>query len=152
MEERLREWLTGPGCDLDCQFPPKNCSAEDRIEGLNVYFRRNSGCSAEQKTLGIQFLNPSAERKKFRTRYRWTEIEANFRNFVPEHFSEEKTARNFRLGIFPLRVPNKSVQARSHWFTCSTVLYFAVNKRTLFLGNAGAAVFFSWQMKVSTER
>jgi hypothetical protein len=30
-------------------FRQKNNSAEDGIDGTNYYFRRNSGCSAEQK-------------------------------------------------------------------------------------------------------
>ncbi len=30
-------------------FRQKNNSAEDGIDGTNAYFRRNSGCSAEQK-------------------------------------------------------------------------------------------------------
>jgi hypothetical protein len=30
-------------------FRQKNNSSEDRIDGTNGYFRRNSGCSAEQK-------------------------------------------------------------------------------------------------------
>ncbi len=30
-------------------FQQKNNSAEDGIDGTNAYFRRNSGCSAEQK-------------------------------------------------------------------------------------------------------
>jgi hypothetical protein len=30
-------------------FRQKNNSAEDGIDGTNGYFRRNSGCSAEQK-------------------------------------------------------------------------------------------------------
>ncbi len=36
-------------------FRQKNNSAEDGIDGTNGYFRRNSGCSAEQKSLGIPF-------------------------------------------------------------------------------------------------
>ena len=35
-------------------FRQKNNSAEDGIDGTNGYFRRNSGCSAEQN-LGIPF-------------------------------------------------------------------------------------------------
>ncbi len=55
MEERLREgleWLTGHGFQVG-NFRQKNCSAEDSIDEINVYFRWNSGCSAEQKILGI---------------------------------------------------------------------------------------------------
>jgi hypothetical protein len=33
----------------------ENYSAEDGIDGTIGLFRRNSGCSAEEKTLGIPF-------------------------------------------------------------------------------------------------
>jgi hypothetical protein len=36
-------------------FRQKNNSVEDGIDGTHGYFRLNSGCSAEQKTLGIPF-------------------------------------------------------------------------------------------------
>ncbi len=36
-------------------FRQKNNSAEDGIDGTKGDFRRNSGCSAEQKPLGIPF-------------------------------------------------------------------------------------------------
>jgi hypothetical protein len=49
------------------------------IDETNGLFRRNSGCSAERNL----------------SEYRGTKIEANFRNFVPKHFAEEKTSRNF---------------------------------------------------------
>jgi hypothetical protein len=35
-------------------FRQKNFSAEDGIDGTKGLFRRNSDCSAEQKTLGIR--------------------------------------------------------------------------------------------------
>jgi hypothetical protein len=41
---------TGPGGPIRVgNFRQKNNSAEDGIDGTNGYFRRNSGCSAEQK-------------------------------------------------------------------------------------------------------
>ncbi len=36
-------------------FRQKSISTEDGIYGTNGYFRWNSGCSVEQKTLGIPF-------------------------------------------------------------------------------------------------
>jgi hypothetical protein len=45
-------------------FRQKNNSAEDGIDGTNGYFRRNSGCSAEQKTLGIPFRTLPRKRKQ----------------------------------------------------------------------------------------
>ncbi len=37
------------GLNLGLGIPTKNNSAEDGIDGTNGYFRRNSGCSTEQK-------------------------------------------------------------------------------------------------------
>jgi hypothetical protein len=42
----------------------KNNSAEDEIGGTNGYFRQNSGCSAEQETLGILFQALPRKRKQ----------------------------------------------------------------------------------------
>ncbi len=89
-------------------FRQKNYSAEDGTTGL---FRRNFNCSAEQKTLGIPFRiipqrrkklgilyhgtnsvpNHSSEEKPTRNSVRGTNKEANARNSVPMHFSEENT-------------------------------------------------------------
>jgi hypothetical protein len=41
----------------------KNYSAEDGIGGTTGFFRRNSGCSAECKTLGIPFRTIPRKRK-----------------------------------------------------------------------------------------
>jgi hypothetical protein len=41
--------------DYGWQFPTKNYSAEDGIDGTISLFRRNSVCSAEQKIVGIPF-------------------------------------------------------------------------------------------------
>jgi hypothetical protein len=62
------------------EFPKKSSSLEDGIDGTNGYFRWNSGCSAEQETLGFPFHE--------------TKIEANFRNSVLNHSMEEKTTLN----------------------------------------------------------
>jgi hypothetical protein len=102
------------------EFPAKNNYAEDRIDGTNGYFRRNSGFSAEQKTLGILF-QPFRRREKnlisvrgtkigatlgipFRTLLRkikqlkisnlGKKIEANSSNAAPNHSVEEKTTQN----------------------------------------------------------
>ncbi len=88
-------------------FRQKNNSAEDGIHGTNGYFRRNSGCSAEQKCsefrsepfrgrennsefrsvdqkqkqmLGIPFRTLQQKRKQPGIPFRITEIEANSRN------------------------------------------------------------------------
>ncbi len=45
-------------------FRQKNNSAEDGIYGTNGYFRRNSGGSVEQKTLGIPFRTLLWKRKQ----------------------------------------------------------------------------------------
>jgi hypothetical protein len=52
------ETLSGVG-----NFRQKINSAEDGIDGTNSYFRRNSGCSAEQKTLRILFRTLPRKRK-----------------------------------------------------------------------------------------
>ncbi len=102
-------------------FRQKNNSAEDGIDGTNGYFRRNSGCSAEQKTSEFssehfsgrennsEFLpvetkieeysqnslpNPSAEEKTTRIPFRGKNIKANCRNSVPNHSAEDKRAQH----------------------------------------------------------
>ncbi len=96
-------------------------SAEDGIDWTNGYFRRNSGCSAEQKTLGIPFRTLPRKREQLgipfrgtkqkqtpiilfptllwkRTQlgipFRGTKIEANSWNSVPNHSAGENTTRN----------------------------------------------------------
>jgi hypothetical protein len=95
----------------------KKNSAEDGIDETRGLFRRNSGCSAEQKTLRIPFQTISRKRKMlgiqnveqkketigipFRTIPRrrnqlrilfcGTKIEENFWKFVSKHFAEENT-------------------------------------------------------------
>ncbi len=56
---RLDSLFNGVG-----NFRQKNNSAEDGIDGTNGYFRLNSGCSAEQKTLGIPFRTLPRKRKQ----------------------------------------------------------------------------------------
>jgi hypothetical protein len=102
-------------------FRQKNNSTEDGIDGTNGYFRRNSGCSAEQKlselrsepfrgrenssefrsveqkykqTLRISFRTLQRKRKQLRIPFRGTKLEASSRNFLPNFSAEEKTTRN----------------------------------------------------------
>ncbi len=102
-------------------FRQKNNSAEDGIDGTNYHFRRNSGCSAEQKPLRIPFQTLTRKRKQLGIPFRGTKIEeysrirfqtlprkrkllgipfreskieTNCRNSVPNHSAEVK-----QLGI-----------------------------------------------------
>ncbi len=52
-------------------FRQKNNSAEDGIDGTNGYFRRNSGCSAEQKT--SEFRSESFRGRENNTEFRSVE-------------------------------------------------------------------------------
>ena len=72
-------------------FRHKNFSAEDRLNGTIGLFRRNSGCSAEQKTLGIPFRIVPQRRQMLGILYHGTKIEANSRNSVLNHSAEQKT-------------------------------------------------------------
>jgi hypothetical protein len=74
-------------------FRQKNYSAEDGIDGTTGLSRRNSGCSAEEETLGIPFRTTPQRRKMFGILYRETKIEASPWNSVPNHSAEEKPAR-----------------------------------------------------------
>jgi hypothetical protein len=74
-------------------FRQKNNSAEDGIDGTNDYFRRNSGCSAEQKILAILFQTLPLKRKQLRISVRGTKIEGMSWNSLPKPpkpVSEEK--------------------------------------------------------------
>ncbi len=102
-------------------FRQKNNSAEDGIDGTNGYFRRNSGCSAEQKlsefrsepfrgrenssefrsleqkykhTLRITFQTLQRKRKQLWIPFRGTKLEASSRNFLRNSSAAEKTTRN----------------------------------------------------------
>jgi hypothetical protein len=72
-------------------FRQKIYSAEDGIDGTIGSFRRNFGCSAEKKTLGIPFRIIPQRRKKLGILYCGTKIEANSRNSVPNNSAEEKS-------------------------------------------------------------
>jgi hypothetical protein len=71
----------------------KNYSSVDRIDGTNGYFRWNSGCSAEQKTLGIPFRT-LPRRKQLEIPFCGTKIEANSRNLFRTILRKRK-----KLGI-----------------------------------------------------
>ncbi len=73
------------------QFPTKNYSAEDEIDGIIGLFWRNSGCSVEQKTLGIPFRTIPQKRRILGILYNGTKMEANSRNSVLNHSAEQKT-------------------------------------------------------------
>ena len=84
-------------------FRQKNNSTEDGIDETNRLFRRNSGCSAEQKTVRrgkcSEFRIPWNKNRSKLSKFRYepfcgresksvsrlTKIEANFRSFVPKH-------------------------------------------------------------------
>ncbi len=75
-------------------FRRKNYSAEDRIDGTIGLFRWNSGCSPEQKILGIPVRTVTQRRKMLGILYHGTKLEANARNYVLNHSAEPKTTRN----------------------------------------------------------
>jgi hypothetical protein len=100
-------------------FRKKSYSAEDGIDGTIGLFRRNSGCSPEQKSLGIPFRTVPQRRKMLGILHHWTKLEANARNSVLNHSAEEKTTRNFvpweqkykqTLGILFQTIPRKRQQ------------------------------------------
>ncbi len=76
-------------------FGQKNYSAEYGIDGTNGYFRRNSGCSAEQKTSEFR----SAEEKTTRNSVMWK----NTSKLSEFHSTEEK----------PLGIPFRGSKNRS---------------------------------------
>jgi hypothetical protein len=74
-------------------FRQKNNSAEDGIDGTNGYFQQNSGCSAEQKMIGIPFRTLLRKRKQLKIPFRGLKLEANSPNSLPNPAAEEKTTR-----------------------------------------------------------
>ncbi len=117
-------------------FRQKNNSAEDGIDGTNGYFRRNSGCSAEQKisefrsepfrgrennsefrsmeqrykqTPIILFRTLLRKRAQLGIPFRGTKIDADSRNSVPNYSVEEKpTQKKKRQPIIPIIVSGKT--------------------------------------------
>jgi hypothetical protein len=72
-------------------FRQKNYSAKDGVDGTIGLFRRNSGCSAEQKTLGIPFQTIPRKRNQLGIPFRGAKKEAKSRNSVPKHVSDKNT-------------------------------------------------------------
>jgi hypothetical protein len=83
-------------------FRQKNYSAEDGIYGTNDLFRRNSGCSAEQKTIGIPFRTIPRKIKMLGIPFHWTEIQANFWKYVL--FYSTNASPCYPLDVAPLNV------------------------------------------------
>ncbi len=91
-------------------FRQKINSAEDGIDGTNGYFRRNSGCSAEQKTLGIPFRTVPRKRRRLRIPFRWTKIEKTFG--IPfRTFSGREKNSEFPSGSFSRRENNSEFRS-----------------------------------------
>jgi hypothetical protein len=77
-------------------FRQKNNSAEDGIDGTNGYFRRNSGCSAEQKLTEFPFRTLPRNRKQLGIPFRGTKIEAILAEFRSEPFLGRENNSEFR--------------------------------------------------------
>jgi hypothetical protein len=92
-------------------FRQKNYSAEDGMDGTLGLFRRNSGCSAEQKTFRILFQPISWKRLMLGILNSGTKIEANPRNFVLNYSAEEKNVRN----SVPKHLTNFKVQTNKNF-------------------------------------
>ncbi len=91
---RTRTIDTPPLCSRVGNFRQKNYLVEDGKDGIIGLFRRNSGCSAEQKILGIPFRTVPQRRKMFGILCYRTKWDANSRNSDLNHSAEEKTTRN----------------------------------------------------------
>ncbi len=91
-ESRNRAW----GRARVGNFRQKNYSAEDGIGGTVGLFRRNSGCSAERKTLGIPFRTIPRKRKMLGILYCETKIEAKLSEFPSEPFRGRENNSEFR--------------------------------------------------------
>jgi hypothetical protein len=71
-------------------FRQKNNSAEDGIDGTNGYFRRNSGCSAEQKL--SEFRSEPFRGREDNSEFR--SVEQNSRNSLQNASAVQKRTRN----------------------------------------------------------
>ncbi len=75
----------------------KNNSTEDGIDGTNDHFQRNSGCSAEQKPLGIPFRTLPLKRKQLGIPLNsvpWNKNRSILLEFGSEPFRGRETSRN----------------------------------------------------------
>jgi hypothetical protein len=77
-------------------FRQKNNSAEDGIDGTNGYFRRNSGCSAEQKTSEFRSEPFRKEEKTTRNSVPLNKNRSKLSEFPSEHFSGRENNSEFR--------------------------------------------------------
>jgi hypothetical protein len=75
-------------------FQQKNYSTEGGIDGKIGSFRRNSGCSSEEKILEISFRTVQQRRKMLRILCHGTKLDANAGNSDLNYSTEEKTTRN----------------------------------------------------------
>ncbi len=92
----------------------KNNSAEDGIDGTNGYFRRNSGCSAEQKLSEFR-SEPAVEEKTTRNSVLWIKNRGSLSEFRSEPFRGRETTRasvlwNKNRGNSRNVIPNHSVE------------------------------------------
>ncbi len=76
-------------------FRQKNNSAEDGIVGTNGYFRRNSGCSAEQKLSEFR-SEPSVEETTTRNSVPRTKNRSKLLEFPSKPFRERENHPDFR--------------------------------------------------------
>jgi hypothetical protein len=94
----------------------KKNSADDGID----LFRRNSGCSAEQKTLGLLFQTFLQRREMLGILYRGTKIKANSGNSILNHSTEVKTTGGIPFHGTKIEantwnsVPNHSVEEKNN--------------------------------------
>ncbi len=96
-----------------------------------VIFRWNSGCFAEQKTLGILFHTLPPKRKNLGIPFCGTKIEANSWNSVPNHSAEEKTTQNKmrQLKISKIQLEKMTFDVRTNhfvklfWLFCKTIFF-----------------------------
>ncbi len=100
-------------------FRQKNNSAEDGIDGTKGYFRRNSGCSAEQKN--SEFRSEPFRGRENNTKFCSVEtnLEAYSQNSLPNPSAEEKKTWNSvpwqqKMEAYSQNsLPNPSAESRS---------------------------------------
>ncbi len=105
---RIRSWIHTSGYWIRIRvgnFRQKNYSTEDEIDGIAGLFRRNFGCSAEQKILGIPFRTAPQRRKMLGILYHGKKLVANARISVSNHSAEETTS----LNSFPKHVSDENI-------------------------------------------
>jgi hypothetical protein len=97
-------------------FRQKNNSAEDGIDGTNGYFRRNSGCSAEQKFSEFR-SEPCRGRENTRNSVSWNKSRRKLSEFPSEPFNGRENSSEFRSVEHkkrqPLGIPFRTLQRKS---------------------------------------